>query len=225
MKMCRINLNNIKIIYVILLLMNILCSIKGNNKSKSDNLNSEKKFLNKRKRKLEGGNFIKVTYYVDVEYSSGFYNEYRRSMDYIEYENNIFYSNSSLIILANTEIKIYFRADATDLSYFFSTSIDQNAKKIISADLSNFNTSSIIRMEYLFGGCMKLQTLILSSKFVTAKVERMDSMFNYCKVLQSLDLSNFDTSSVINMEHMFYECNALQTLTLSSKFVTSKVKK
>ena len=119
MKMCRINLNNIKIIYVILLLMNILCSIKGNNKSKSDNLNSEKKFLNKRKRKLEGGNFIKVTYYVDVEYSSGFYNEYRRSMDYIEYENNIFYSNSSLIILANTEIKIYFRADAIDLSYFF----------------------------------------------------------------------------------------------------------
>ncbi len=119
MKMCRINLNNIKIIYVILLLMNILCSIKGNNKSKSDNLNSEKKFLNKRKRKLEGGNFIKVTYDEDAEYSSGFYNEYRSSIDYIEYENNIFYSNSRLIILANTEIKIYFRADAIDLCYFF----------------------------------------------------------------------------------------------------------
>ena len=119
MKMCRINLNNIKIIYVILLLMNILCSIKGNNKSKSDNLNSEKKFLNKRKRKLEGGNFIKVTYDEDVEYSSGFYNGFRSSIDYIEYENNIFYSNSRLIILANTEIKIYFRADAIDLCFFF----------------------------------------------------------------------------------------------------------
>ena len=55
-----------------------------------------------------------------------------------------------------------------------------------SIDLSNFDTSSVINMEYMFYECSALQTLTLSSKFVTTKVVNMEYMFYGCTTLQTL---------------------------------------
>jgi surface protein len=45
-----------------------------------------------------------------------------------------------------------------------------------------------------------------SSNFDTSSVTNMAYMFQYCESLISLDLSNFNTISVTNMELMFYSC-------------------
>ncbi|MBQ2408699.1 MAG: BspA family leucine-rich repeat surface protein, partial [Bacilli bacterium] len=47
------------------------------------------------------------------------------------------------------------------------------------------------------------------SNFDTSKVTNMDYMFYYCTNLTQLDLSNFDTSKVTNMQSMFSYCNNL----------------
>ena len=88
-------------------------------------------------------------------------------------------------------------------------------------DLSNFNTSKVTTMRYMFSGCSSLTSLDLSS-FNTSKVTDMQFMFVMCTSLTSLDLSNFNTSNVNNMCYMFRSCSSLTILDLGS-FNTSKV--
>ena len=90
-----------------------------------------------------------------------------------------------------------------------------------SIDLSNFNTSNVTNMSYMFSDCSSLTSLDLSS-FNTSKVTNMGTMFSYCSKLTSLNLSNFNTSNVTNMYHMFERCSSLTSLNLGS-FNTSKV--
>ena len=80
MKMNQIILRNMKIIYTILLLMNFLGAINGQNEPKSNNANFEKTLLDNRKRKLQEENYITIIYNENVEYSIGFYNVYRQSV-------------------------------------------------------------------------------------------------------------------------------------------------
>ena len=212
-----------KIIYIILLLMNFLCDINGQNESKSDNANFEKTILNNRKRKLQEDNYIIVIYNEDVEYSSGFQNSNRETMNYYISYNDIDYTPSSpLSIIANQEIKIYMDEETTNLGYFFDYNRDSNAVKIKSVDFSHFNSYLITNLAYIFVGCHSLQNINFLN-FDTSKVVNMWGMFSRCNSLKSLDLSSFDTSLVANMEYMFYNCEQLESLDLSS-FDTSKVK-
>jgi len=96
-----------------------------------------------------------------------------------------------------------------------------NFAKLISLALSDFDTSEVTDMSYMFYGCSGLTSLNLSG-FKTSKVTRMNSMFEGCSGLTSLDLSGFDTSNVTNMSSMFYGCLGLTSLNLSG-FKTSKV--
>lgn len=103
----------------------------------------------------------------------------------------------------------------TNLSYSFCyTNIEE-------IDFSDFNTSNVTNMSYMFASSKKLISLDLSG-FDTSNVQRMQAMFNYCIGLTSLDLSSFDTSKVITMQNMFSQCNALTSIDLSS-FNTSNV--
>ena len=87
-------------------------------------------------------------------------------------------------------------------------------------DLSNFDTSRVTDMHYMFWNMHSLTSLDLSS-FDTSKVTNMSSMFDNTG-LTSLNLSNFDTSKVTNMSRMFAFMRNLTTLDLSN-FDTSKV--
>ena len=80
--MNQIKLSNMKITYIILLLMSFLGAINDQNESKINNPNFEKTLLNNRKRKLQEDNYIIVIYNEDVEYSSGFQNYKRETMNY-----------------------------------------------------------------------------------------------------------------------------------------------
>ena len=89
-------------------------------------------------------------------------------------------------------------------------------------DLSNFDTSRVTDMNYMFWSMHSLTSLNLSN-FNTSKVTNMSSMFYNMRNLTSLDLSNFDTSNVTNMKAMFHNSWSLTSLNLSN-FDTSKVK-
>ena len=70
-------------------------------------------------------------------------------------------------------------------------------QQLASLDLSSFDTSAVIDMNYMFEGCLGLT---------------------------SLDLSSFDTSAVTGMNRMFYNCTHLVSLILGPNFFkTSKV--
>ena len=87
----------------------------------------------------------------------------------------------------------------------------QSCNKLISIDLSKFDTRYVIDMGSMFMWCYKL-TSINVSNFDTSNVTDMCSMFSECKSLTSLDLSNFDTSKVTRFANIFYHCRLLTTV-------------
>lgn len=93
--------------------------------------------------------------------------------------------------------------------------------KLLSLDLSNFDTSNVTSMASMFNNCASLTSLNISN-FDTSNVTDMSNMFKRCVTLTSLYLSNFNTSNVTNMSYMFSECSELLSLDVSN-FDTSNV--
>ncbi|WP_285047044.1 BspA family leucine-rich repeat surface protein [Lactococcus petauri] len=94
--------------------------------------------------------------------------------------------------------------------------------KIRDMDFSNFDSSHVIDMRWMFTGA-DLNGVDLSF-FDTSSVQNMERMFN-AVVSKELDLSSFDTSHVTTMAGMFmgaYRYNGPEKLDLSS-FDTSSV--
>ena len=115
-----------------------------------------------------------------------------------------------------------------DLSSFDTTQVLKMdymfsyCSSLMSLDLSTFNTSQVKSMFRMFAGCSSLMSLDLST-FNTTKVLKMDYMFSGCSSLMSLDLSTFNTIQVLNMDDMFSDCSSLISLDLST-FNTTQVK-
>ena len=115
--------------------------------------------------------------------------------------------------------------DDTGIIYWYSEDLNPNLNfnssymfssfSVTSLDLSNFNTSEVTNMTYMFQDCSSLTSLELSN-FNTSEVTNMQNMFQGCSKLTSLDLSNFDTSEVTNMTYMFQDCSSLTSLDLSN---------
>ena len=115
--------------------------------------------------------------------------------------------------------KVYLNANSSEM--FYSKYDEQKIKNILEIDLSNFDTSQVTNMRFMFFHASNLTSLNLSN-FDTSRVTDMQYMFSYASNLTSLNLSNFDTSKVTNMRYMFYGMSNLAILNLSS-FDTSKV--
>ena len=115
--------------------------------------------------------------------------------------------------------KVYLNRDSSDM--FRTWGYEQKIRNILDMDLSNFDTSNVTNMGFMFLGMSNLTTLNLSN-FDTSKVTDMQLMFWGMRNLTTLNLSNFDTSKVTNTRSMFQGMSNLTTLNLSS-FNTSKV--
>ena len=96
-----------------------------------------------------------------------------------------------------------------------------NNKKMKYVDVSNFDTSNLVDMTYMFSECESLESIDVSN-FDTSNATDMTQLFKSCKSLKKLDVSNFNTSKVTSMDAMFYECSELTTLDVRN-FDTSKV--
>ena len=93
---------------------------------------------------------------------------------------------------------------------------------IIEIDLSNFDSSNVKSMAYMFQNCYQLKKIKFGN-MDTSNVENMEYLFDGCNKLESLDISNFDTSSVKKMRYMFSRLHSLKSLKLSENFKTSGV--
>ena len=78
-------------------------------------------------------------------------------------------------------------------------------------DLSNFNTSNVTNMSFMFSSCFELQNLNISN-FNTSKVKSMENMFGSVG-LKNLDLSGFIINDKVNLKKMFH-FSRINTLTL-----------
>ena len=115
--------------------------------------------------------------------------------------------------------KVYLNTDSSGM--FYSRHKEPKLKDFLEIDLSNFDTSKVTNMGYMFGGMRSLTNLDLSN-FDTSKVTDMGYMFYYMDSLTTLNLSNFNTSKVTNMSYMFGSMSDLTALNLSN-FDTSQV--
>lgn len=97
----------------------------------------------------------------------------------------------------------------------------EKCSKLVSLDVSNFDTRQVVDMYGLFSGCSSLSNLSLDN-FNTNSVTNMNSMFDNCSSLTSLNISHFNTNSVTDMYGMFDNCCSLTNLDLSN-FSTSNV--
>ena len=121
-------------------------------------------------------------------------------------------------------MKIIFKNNIIDKNSFFG-----NCQILYSIDLSNFNTSKVKEMGFMFNQCFKLKEIKGINNLNANKVTNMNSMFYQCKELEYLDLlkeikgiNKFNTNEVINIKAMFQGCNELEYLDLSN-FNTSNV--
>ena len=112
-----------------------------------------------------------------------------------------------------------------DLSEFDTSQVTSMYEAFYQCDkleeiiLTNVNTSNVTSMNYMFFNCSGLTSLDVSN-FNTSNVTNMDSMFSNCKGLTSLDVSNFDTSNVTDMGYMFDQCIRLTSIDLSGSETT-----
>ena len=83
----------------------------------------------------------------------------------------------------NYILEIIFNNNITNMKQFFEESTN-----IISLDLSNFNTSNVTDMSFMFNECHKLKEIKGIDKFNTNKVTDMKAMFQCCYELEHLDL-------------------------------------
>lgn len=97
--------------------------------------------------------------------------------------------------------------EGTSCAYMFSKF---NGTEI---DFSNFNTTNVTNMSYMFDDCVNLKTIDVSN-FDTSKVTTMTYMFDNCDSVIELDISNWDTSSLSDMSYMFNSSYRLQRVNL-----------
>ena len=89
-----------------------------------------------------------------------------------------------------------------------------NIKNITFFDFSNFDTTYITEMIYMFRE--NAITKLNLSSFNTASVTSMSKMFDCCYYLVLLDISNFDTSLVTDFGHTFRNLHSLTSLNVEN---------
>ena len=122
---------------------------------------------------------------------------------------------SSMFSSKSSLTSIDFGSDFNTSNVTYMLYMFEGCSSLTSLDLSNFNTANVTIMNAMFGNCQSLTSLDLSN-FNTSNVTNMQVMFSGCYSLTSLDLSNFNTSSVMNMPFMFEGCSSLTSLDLSN---------
>ena len=82
-------------------------------------------------------------------------------------------------------------------------------------NLSTFDTTHIIYMQYIFYNCFRLKKGNFSN-LNSNNLNNMEYMFSECSSLDEIDLSSFKADNVINMRNMFKGCKNIKNIKLIS---------
>ena len=107
-------------------------------------------------------------------------------------------------------IKFKYLNPLNNINYLFT-----DCKKLISIDLSSFDSENVYNMGKMFYMCLNLKNINFSN-FNTEKVIDMSHLFCGCKSLENLNLSSFNTKNVQTMKYMFFNCEKIKYLDLSN---------
>ena len=224
-------INNLKIIGI----------HKGFDKKKNKNIGIYfQKIINKIKKEKEIYENNIIEYILDIKKNELkndiiLFNQSEKNKNEIKDNIIVFLNNKKINIINEAEkwkidynfiiegkynLKIIFKKNINDLCGFFN-----GCSLIYSIDLSNFNSSNITDMGWMFNECHKLKEIKGINNYDTNKVTKMNSIFQGCNELEYLDLSNFNTWNVTDMEGMFNECHKLKEIKGINNFKTNKVTK
>ncbi len=90
---------------------------------------------------------------------------------------------------------------------------------IIDVSISNFDTSNVTQMSYMFAGCKFKSKFLDLSFFETPKLKQMYGMFSNVKNLQIIDISGFDTRNVTDMDALFENASDLIYIFAGENFI------
>ena len=82
-------------------------------------------------------------------------------------------------------------------------------------DLSDWDTSNMVRFDSMFNNCTGL-TYVDVSGFNTSNANYMDRMFNWCKSLKYLDVSKWDTSKLYDLTGTFEKAGRINMIDMSN---------
>ena len=99
-----------------------------------------------------------------------------------------------------------------EVDYLYKNGIYSDEIKKL--DLSSWDVSNVIDMQFMFWRCNSLEQLDLSG-WDTSNVTDMSGVFENCSSLKELDLSGWDISNVTSMKQMFSRCKSLKKLNIS----------
>ena len=185
--------------------------------------------------------FIVLQFNQNTHYENGFKNEFRESIEFVNYNNSTLTTTSELNILAGTQLEIYFYDIPTSVEKIFSQEVDNNMANVISIDLA-FETYMVENMDSMFYGCSSLESIsfqyfdALSARtvanlfygcsklktfiapeviFTFVVVENTNSMFYGCSSLESDVILYFEDATVTDMGKMFEGCQSLVSINLT----------
>lgn len=87
----------------------------------------------------------------------------------------------------------------------------KNLNKVIDADISKLDTSTVTNMSFVFSNCTNLKYVELSGMKVT-KVKTLSGLFYHCRNLKTVDISTWQTSSLTNISMMLDGCRTLENV-------------
>ena len=147
----------------------------------------------------------------------------------------VYLASSSGLIKMNTSMDYMFagltHVESLDLSRLDTSNVTSMVgvfynSKMTLLNVSTWDTSKVMNMNYMFRGASGLTNIDLDG-FVTTNLKSMSAMFADCTSLKMLDLSSFDTTNVTVLSGgwnngTFWNCTSLESLNISS-FNTSNV--
>lgn len=112
-----------------------------------------------------------------------------------------------------------FGSAATTMELMFAKS--SRSSGFTKLDVSNFNTSKVTDMSYMFYNNYALTEIVGLENFDTSNVTDMEGMFWDCHLLTELNLCSFNTAKVTNISYMFWMTYQLQQVLVGSNWTLS----
>ena len=82
-----------------------------------------------------------------------------------------------------SEIQIHFNTRLNDCSYFLKHINETIKRKVVSIDLSKFDSSNLENINYMFDGCSSLKSINFLN-FNTDKIKSLESLFSGCSSIK-----------------------------------------
>ena len=232
---CDDNLKNVGV-FISVILDNIRKIYESKNREENIDINNCEDYLLNKKYK-ENNNYIIAIFDINIYnlYSNvriiNSYNEYYKNLnnekiafyeDYVNEEEikkcEIYIDNKKIPF---SYFYIFNKIGKYIITYSFKNKLKKlnhmflGCKRLLSINLSNFNTDEALYMNSLLKGCSSLEEINLSNIY-TYNVKNISSLFYGCSSLKEVDLSNFNTYNVKDMSCLFYGCSSLKKIDLSN---------